>query len=354
MSGDRLLISVVVPARDEAGDIARCIRAVAASDWPLDDLEVLVVDGGSCDATVSLAQTELDRHPFRRGEVVSNPTGSTSSNLNTGLDAAEGAVLVRVDARSLVPPAYVRTCVEVLADPAVRVVGGRQWTVPRDGSIVATGIARALNNRWGMGLARYRRGAGSGPTDTVYLGAFRTDELRAAKGWDERFGTNQDFELNRRLGRDGTVWFDERLVVGYLPRASIVALARQYHRFGRWKVRYWRVTGDRPRPRQMVLLVGPPLLAAVAALVARRPRYRRVVLPVAAVAAGAVEWWGGRDSPDASAAEHLVALAALAASSGGWLSGAYRELARSPRRAEDLHPSPGDQHPPAGEDGGHR
>jgi succinoglycan biosynthesis protein ExoA len=355
-AGPAPLVSVIVPARNEEGDIEACLRAVAASDWPAADLEVIVVDGGSRDETRSVAEAELGRHLFRRAEVVSNPAGTTPSNLNAGLAAATGEILVRVDARSLVPPVYVRRCVEDLAaDPGVRVVGGRQWAVARDPSVLAAGIARALNNRWGMGLSRYRRGAASGPADTVYLGAFRTAELRAAGGWNERFGTNQDFELNRRMGRDGTVWFDHRLVVGYLPRASLGALLRQYHRFGRWKVRYWRMTGDRPQPRQVVLIAGPLALAAlVTVVVAVSPRRLRalVVLKVLAVlGAIAVEVAGSRESSPGGPAEHAVAMAALAASSGGWLSGVVRELATSPRRAEGLHPAPGDQHAPPGEHG---
>jgi hypothetical protein len=346
-------VTVVVPARDEEADLARCLAAVAASDWPLADLEIVVVDGGSRDATREVAVAELARYPLRRGEVVTNPSGITPASLNAGLDAAEGAVLVRVDARSLVPRHYVRTCAEVLAaEPAVRVVGGRQWAVARDRTTRARGIARALNNRWGMGLSRYRRGAPSGPADTVYLGAFRTDELRAAKGWDERFATNQDFELNRRLGRSGEVRFDDRLVVGYLPRASLGALARQYHRFGRWKVRYWRTTGDRPRPRQQVLLAGPPLVGvAVLAAVGRRPRRAAVAGLAGVVAAVGVEVAGGRDAGPAGPAEHAVAVAALAVSSAGWLSGVWREALASPRGAELLHPPPRHQDPPPGTDG---
>src|SRR4051794_7822056 len=104
----RPLVSVVVPARNEEGDIEACLRAGGESDWPNTDLEVIVVDGGSCDATRSVAEAELGRWSFRQAEVVDNPVGTTPSNLNAGLAAASGEVFVRVDARSLVPPEYVR------------------------------------------------------------------------------------------------------------------------------------------------------------------------------------------------------------------------------------------------------
>ena len=111
-----------------------------------------------------------------------------------------------------------------------------------------------------MGGSKYRRsGAKSGPVDTVYLGVFRTDELREMGGWNEAFPTNQDFELNRRMSTLGDIWFEAGLEVGYVGRARLREIWSQYHRFGRWKVRYWRRTGDNPQPRQLVLLAAPLL-----------------------------------------------------------------------------------------------
>ena len=88
----------------------------------------------------------------------------------------------------------------------------------------------------------------------MYLGAFRRADLLAVHGWDERMLSNQDFDLNRRLAADGVVWFDASLQSGYVPRSTFRDLWRQYVRFGRAKVIYWRTTGDRPQPRQRALL----------------------------------------------------------------------------------------------------
>ncbi len=97
-----------------------------------------------------------------------------------------------------------------------------------------------------MGGSPYRAGGASGPTDTVYLGAFRTDDLLAVGGWDERFPTNQDFDLNRRLGSDGAVWFDASLRSGYLPAVDRSGAVAAVPAVRSWKVRYWRPRGDAP------------------------------------------------------------------------------------------------------------
>ena len=321
------LVTVLVPARNEERHIARCIETIAAQDYPRDRIELLVVDGASTDATVAAAEAAFEQLSLPRAQVVANPAGTTPSNLNRGLAEAAGEILCRVDAHSLVPPDYVSRCVSVLTTlPEVAVTGGAQVTVPPSGTALGLGIARALNNRWGMGFSRYRRGAASGPSDTVYLGAFRTADLRSAGGWDERLPTNQDFELNRRMGRRGVVWFDAELEVEYIPRAGLGAVFRQYRRFGQWKVRYWRMTGDRPRGRQLAIITAPAGAAAVLALALTRPRWRAPVLVGTVAAAAAVEVLGSSRPASPSPAVHAASLATLAAVGTGWLSGIWTEL----------------------------
>ena len=319
-------VTVVVPARNEAVDIGGCIEAIARQDYPARLIEVLVVDGGSTDGTGDRALQAIAEFGLQRAAVIQNGRGTTPSNLNVGLGEAHGELLCRVDARTVIPPHYVRTCVEVLSHrPEVSVVGGAQRALPRDGTARSIGIARALNNRYGMGLSRYRRGSGSGATDTVYLGAFRTADLRAAGGWDERLPTNQDFDLNRRMAAKGVVWFEQSLACGYIPRPSLVRLWEQYVRFGRWKVHYWTITGDLPQPRQTALAGAPPVagLGAVVWLCRRRSaRHTAALTLVGATALMAVETVGA-DEPAGGIAAHVYGAAAMTVVAGGWLVGLW-------------------------------
>lgn len=323
-------LTVLIPARNEEADIERCLRAVLSQDHPHDRMEVVLVDGGSTDRTVEVASRVLESSDVR-WKLVENPVGTTPSNLNAGLDVATGEILCRVDARSIVPPEYVRLCAEVLESrPEIVVTGGAQVAVALNESAVSAGIARALNNRYAMGGSRYRSGASSGPTDTVYLGAFRVDQLRASGGWEPFFETNQDYELNRRMGRQGVVWFDSRLEVGYVPRQSLIALWQQYHRFGRWKVRYWRRTRDRPQPRQMIPLAGPPsaVLLWLAASKTLRTRASRAVgsMLLGMSAFTAIDAFGAPSKPEQPAPTRVVASAATAVVVLAWVSGVYVEL----------------------------
>ena len=330
----RPLVSVVIPVRDEEANIGRCLAAVADQDYPLDRMEVIVVDGSSADRTVEAARAALTAFPDGRGRLLQNEVGTISRNLNAGLADAVGEVVCRVDAKSRIAPDYVRRCVEGLAADENRVVvgGAPVAVVPRD-TRVDRAIARAYNNRWTTGLSRYKRGGESGPSDTVYLGTFAAARLREAGGWDPRLLVNEDFELNQRLGREGVVWFDGDLRVGHVhgSRRLRDLFARQ-RTLGRGKVRYWRLTGRGPQPRQWVLL-GAPAGAAVTlvawSLAGRRPVRRLAAGLLAGAAVLVVLEVGGADEPEADGPlGHAVGALACAAVGVGWLVGIAEDLLR--------------------------
>lgn len=319
----RPLVTVVIPVRDEAERLPACLEAVAAQDLAPGLVEVLVIDGGSTDGTVDAARRLLAGRGWARAEVLHSPAGDRSSNLNCGLAAASAALVVRVDARSRIPAHYLRWCAKLLEERTdIAVVGGRQRAVASGTRAVEVGVARALNNRWGMGLARYRRAGRSGEADTVYLGAYRTAELRAVGGWNTEFSVNEDFDLNRRLVRFGMVWFDVDLAVDYVPRSSLRFLIRQYWAFGQGKARYWRVSGDRPQLRQLGILAGPMIgLGAFVAAVAQFGPTAGGWLLLSGVVVALVLENTGADAPRGGPAVHLAALVALGCVAGAWLAG---------------------------------
>lgn len=327
--GEPPLVSVVIPAKNEAGAIGAAIESVKRQLYPLERVELIVVDGGSTDATAAVSREHASGSVFASFEVISNPVGTTPSNLNAGLERAKGDIVVRVDARSRLPQNYLARCVELL-DGNVAVVGGRQVAVSNGSSAIARGIARSLNNRFAMGGAAYRSaGSASGPVDTVYLGAFRRQDLNEVGGWSTAMGSNQDYELNQRISRvlNKPVWFASDLEVRYIARATLAEIGQQYHRFGRWKVRYWRQNGQQPQPRQVVLLVAPPAAAVIGVSLAIVLPNRRLV-PLAAAALGSlfVADEVGSVGPDGGPFVRATAITSMALVGISWWTGVAREF----------------------------
>jgi succinoglycan biosynthesis protein ExoA len=312
--------SVVVPVRDEASDIESCLDLIADQDVGAQALEVILADGRSQDDTVAVATAAAARHSFGRFEVVDNPAGRTAAGLHRALQAVTSDYVVRVDARSRIASDHVRRAIATLAQrPDVGVVGGAQVPIDRGTGTIAAGIARALANRYTTGLSRYRRTERSGSADTVWMGAFRTDDLRALGGWDPGHGINEDYELNSRFRSTGQiVWFDGEMPAGYLPRGDLGSLGRQYYAFGHAKGAQW-ASGGRPAVRQLVLLAAPPVTAgAFLAAISAWGTPRTIV--ASALTLAAVDHLGAKDS-SARPAVRLAAVAAMLTSSAAWWTG---------------------------------
>lgn len=99
------LISVIIPARDEARNIADCLRSVLASDYG--NLEVIVVDDHSSDGTATIAQRVADDDARRQGRARARvvqadplPEGWFGKQwaCQSGANAARGEILCFTDA----------------------------------------------------------------------------------------------------------------------------------------------------------------------------------------------------------------------------------------------------------------
>ena len=87
------LVSVVVPARNAAATLERCLRSLLDLDYPRDRFEIIVADNGSTDGSRSI----LDRFGGQV-RVVEQPRPGPAAARNAGIRAAEGTVIALTDA----------------------------------------------------------------------------------------------------------------------------------------------------------------------------------------------------------------------------------------------------------------
>jgi glycosyltransferase involved in cell wall biosynthesis len=102
-------LSVIIPVLNEEGRLGPCLDALAAQA----DLigEVIVVDNGCTDATLAVAAG----HPGVR--IVPEPRRGVAHARSTGFDAAREAVLVRIDADTVVQPGWAAAILAALGGP---------------------------------------------------------------------------------------------------------------------------------------------------------------------------------------------------------------------------------------------
>jgi len=251
-------VAVVMPVRNEEATLADAVASVLAQDFD-GSLEVCIAVAPSTDGTRAVADGLAAADG--RVSVVDNPAGITPAGLNAAIRATTAPVVVRVDGHAELGPGYVARALETLSRTGAANVGGVQE--PRGRTPFERAAGRAMASRFGAGDARFHYGGPEGAVDTVYLGVFRRTAIEAVGLFDGSLVRNQDYELNWRLREaGGTVWFDPALRVGYRPRATLPALARQFHQYGRWKR---VVLGRHPRSLRWRHLVAPTVAFGVLA-----------------------------------------------------------------------------------------
>jgi cellulose synthase/poly-beta-1,6-N-acetylglucosamine synthase-like glycosyltransferase/peptidoglycan/xylan/chitin deacetylase (PgdA/CDA1 family)/spore germination protein YaaH len=128
------LVSVLIPCFNEEKVIAASVRRILASAWP--NLEVLVLDDGSTDATSKVVAEAFGEEPRVRLRRFEN--GGKARALNRGLVEAQGEIVVALDADTLFPPDTIPKLVRWFADPKVGAVAGN----------AIVGNRRNLITRW--------------------------------------------------------------------------------------------------------------------------------------------------------------------------------------------------------------
>jgi succinoglycan biosynthesis protein ExoA len=259
---DDLLVSVVIPCLNESHHIERTVQSLL--DGTVQQVEVVVVDGGSIDGTLERLH-ELAAYDSRL-VVLHNPHRITPISLNIGIQAARGEHIAILGAHSEPAPDWVERNLQALAEvPEAVAVGGVLETISETG--IGRVIAAVLSSPFGVGNSRFRTGGAAGFVDTVVFGCYRR---RAFDGglFDEQLATNQDDEFNIRLtARGEKMYFDPSIQCRYYCRPTWKKLAKQYWRYGRYKVLVFRKAGQVGSIRQLIPALWVAFLA-VSAVVA--------------------------------------------------------------------------------------
>lgn len=173
-------VSIIVPAYNEAARIEHTLRALA----PLraEGAELLVADGGSSDATRTLALPWADR-------VLEAPRGR-ASQMNAGAAAARGQLLLFLHADTHLPADAVRTVWQAMRQ---RHRGWGRFDVRIEGRSPWLPVVAAL-----MNLRSRLSGIATGDQ-----AIFVKRELFEAVGGFPAQALMEDIELTRRLKRHG-------------------------------------------------------------------------------------------------------------------------------------------------------
>jgi cellulose synthase/poly-beta-1,6-N-acetylglucosamine synthase-like glycosyltransferase len=317
-----ILISIVMATLNEEEYIERCMSSLLAQRKLPGEYEVLVFDGGSEDRTLAILQDIAKRD--HRVRLLKNPDRIQVYAFNLGLKEARGEYIAVVGAHAEYDVDYMSACLRVLEATGATNVGGPRTPVGK--ACVGQAIAWAMSSPLGRGPSRQVRREGFAHNVFGFFG--RKSALEALGGFDEKYITDEDTELNHRIRQaGGKVIVSPKIHLKYFVRKSLRALWRQAFGYGFGEAQTHHNCAGSFRIEQMprpLLIVGT--LVSLAWLVIR-PSWPALIVSLAyllfALAGGLVALWDTQSLKVAILVP--LALAALHFAGGlGWWFGVRR------------------------------
>ena len=226
------MVAIVIPTLNEEHFIERCLDSVRQQSYPFEQMDVMVVDGGSTDRTCEIVKEYSSKYPNVR--LLHNPQKIQSVAFNIGYQQSSAHILIRLDAHALYNKVYIERCVEHLnSDSSLGNVGGIWDIQPQGDGWVSVANALLNQSRFGIGGASYRIGAEKGYVDTVPFGAFPRKVIDKIGGMREDLPRGEDNEYNYRIRRAGyNILLDPQIVAVYFARKTIGSSMRQMYQNG--------------------------------------------------------------------------------------------------------------------------
>ena len=191
----RRSVSFIVPVRDDAARLERCLRTIVAGTPKGADVEIVVADNGSVDRSVDVARmadaTVLELPGIRLGEL-----------RNKAASVARGDILAFVDADHEIVPEWIAAAIDAL-EPAGHAAVGAPCRPPSPGTWVQRFYDRLRRHPARQEQVEW---LGSGNM------AVRRSAFEEVGGFDTSLETCEDVDLCRKLRARGYVLLaDHRL-----------------------------------------------------------------------------------------------------------------------------------------------
>lgn len=95
-----MFLTLIIPVYNAEKYLPECLDSLLAQDLPAEDFEIICVNDGSKDGSLSVLQTYADKYPNIR--IIDKENGGVTTARNAGLEAAQGAFIWFIDADDLI------------------------------------------------------------------------------------------------------------------------------------------------------------------------------------------------------------------------------------------------------------
>jgi glycosyltransferase involved in cell wall biosynthesis len=209
------IVSVIIPAKNEEKFIGQCIDSILNIDFPREKFEVILVDNGSTDSTLSIARS-------RDVVILEKHEGTISGLRNLGALRSSGSVLVFIDADCTVERDWLKRA-EFYFEQETIVCFGSAPTIPANATWVQQTwlIVREKSNEieevsWLESMNMF----------------VRKEIFIQIGGFNEKLITCEDVDISYRLAQKGKILSDKGIRAVHHGEAKDL---KEFYKKERWR-----------------------------------------------------------------------------------------------------------------------
>ncbi len=266
------LVSIIIPVRDQPGDLGECLHSLSEIDYPKDRLEIIVVDDGSKKDVSEIIVSENIK--FIRQEESLGP----ATCRNIGAEYAGGDILAFLDADCMAGENWLGELVPFFRVDGVGAVGGYLDGYYRAGFLDRyEAVSSSLN--MGKKLLIEGTSASSFYVPTANLLVTR-EAFQAAGGFRAGMRLGEDVDFCWRLRDLGnTLMYVPSGNVAHKHRHQLFRMLKRRGEYGTSEAVLYRAHRDKRKAMQISVLGGLSFLALSIAVLILNP-YPLCLLPV--------------------------------------------------------------------------
>jgi cellulose synthase/poly-beta-1,6-N-acetylglucosamine synthase-like glycosyltransferase len=246
-------VSIIVAAMNNEETIEECLKAVLAQNYAAGYIEVIVMDGGSKDATVKIAE----KYPVKVFSIRLNAPAA----YNYAMKIARHPILGFVDSDAKVEKDWLKKLVPHLNEPKVAGVSGSIETWNSENPW-ARSIGYEVKNRYS------RIGKYTGRIATMNL-LLKKTVIEEVGGWDEKLPSQYDTDFGFRISARGyKIAYEPSAVCYHFNRPTLHAYYRQQMQYGKNTIKLYFKHSNLAKGDEITDLgmnIQPTLLLAVIA-----------------------------------------------------------------------------------------
>ena len=243
-------ISFIVVAYNAAGSLGALLEDLLAQTIPHEQIEALLVDSASTDATRAIMLDFAKATPFEV-KVLDNPKRWLASGINVALAAATGDAIIRLDAHARIPKDFLENNLRALTRGEDIVGGCVLGSAP--GGAWESVLRTVDTSRFCGGAAPFRNGGEARYVDTLAYALYRREVYDQVGLYDERLRRTEDNDMHYRMRRAGyRFYFSPDIVSCHAARATMRGQLRQKWGNGYWIGRTMRIQPRCFAPRHLI------------------------------------------------------------------------------------------------------